>query len=78
MANCEDSKLEERVRALETRDAITQTQYANIMTTLVKLDAAIEDLKAKPGKQWENVVEKVIMLILAGVVGAVLSNIGIG
>lgn len=78
MANCEDCKLEERLRALETRDAVTQTQYVSIMTTLAKLETAIEELKAKPAKRWESVVEKVLMLVLAGIVGAVMAQAGIG
>ncbi len=74
---CEDCKLEDRVRALETRDAVTQTQYANIVTLLAKLEIAIEELKSKPGKRWESVAEKVLMLILAGIVGAVMAQAGI-
>ena len=74
---CDDCKLDDRVRALETRDAVTQTQYANIVTLLAKLEIAIEELKGKPGKRWESVVEKVLMLILAGIVGAVMAQAGI-
>ena len=74
---CEDCKLEDRVRALETRDAVTQTQYANIVTILAKLEIAIDELKGKPGKRWDSVVEKVLMLILAGIVGAVMAQAGI-
>ena len=74
---CDDCKLEDRVRALEMRDAVTQTQYANIVVLLAKLEIAIEELKGKPGKRWDSVVEKVLMLILAGIVGAVMAQAGI-
>ena len=74
---CDDCKIEDRVRALEMRDAVTQTHYASIVALLAKLETAIEDLKGKPGKRWESVVEKVLMLILAGIVGAVMAQAGI-
>ena len=57
--------------------ALTDERYSNILGTLAKLETAIEDLKGKPGKRWESVVEKVLMLILAGIVGAVMAQAGI-
>lgn len=38
----------------------------------------LESIEAKPGKHWEAIVDKVIMLIVGGVVGYALLKLGIG
>lgn len=45
-------------------------QYANIMTTLCKLEAAIEELKSKPAKRWDSVIAAAI----TGVVGFLIAH----
>lgn len=37
----------------------------------------LEEIKAKPGKNWEHIVRNVVELILAAVVGMVLINLGL-
>lgn len=58
--------------------ALTDERYSNILGTLTKLETAIDDLKGKPGKRWESVVEKVIMLIVAAAFGAMMGKAGLG
>ena len=41
-----------------------------------KLDCKVEVLEHKPAKRWESVVEKVIMTIVAGIVGYMLLKLG--
>ncbi len=41
------------------------------------LDARVTALESKPGKRWEMVVEKVLLVIVAAVVGMVLSKVGL-
>ena len=66
-----------KFEGLAVQTALTDERYAAIMTSLAKLETVIEELKGKPGKRWESVVEKVLMLILAGIVGAVMAQAGI-
>lgn len=47
-------------------------QYANIMSTLARLDTAVEELKSKPGKRWESIVAAVIAGVASFVVAWVL------
>ena len=37
----------------------------------------LEEIKAKPGKNWEHIVRNVVELILAAVVGMVLIKLGL-
>ena len=37
----------------------------------------VDNIKAKPGKRWESIVEKTLMLIVAAVVGWLLAKLGI-
>lgn len=41
-----------------------------------KLDGKVEVLEHKPAKRWESIVEKVIMTVVAGVVGFMLLKLG--
>ena len=59
----------ERVRQLEIEQAETKTQYGHIMETLGAIKADVSELKSKPAKRWEGIVDK----ILFGIVGAVLA-----
>ena len=45
------------------------TQYANILTTMGRMEAAIADLTGRPSKRWDSVVAAVI----TGVVGFVVA-----
>lgn len=45
---------------------------------LEKMSEDVDELKEKPVKQWENVTGQIIGLIVAALVGFVLSRIGLG
>ena len=52
-------------------------QYEHILEKLDQLAGDVKELKAKPGKRWESIIEKVIGLLAAAVVGYVLAQIGL-
>ncbi len=53
-------------------------EQEHIKADVTEIKADVKSLTEKPGKRWEAVVEKVIMLVVAGVVGYVMAQIGIG
>ena len=74
-------KLEVRQDHLDRLVAsVTQlaTEQEHIKGDVAEIKADVKTLAEKPGKRWESVVEKVIMLVLAGIVGWVLAQAGIG
>ena len=50
----------------------------SIKNDVSALDGKVETLERKPGKRWDNAVEKVTLTIIAAVVGFILARIGLG
>lgn len=67
----------ERFEKLGEQHARIDAQYATIMATLVKLETAIEEIKSKPARRWDGIVEKVILGIVAALLGYVLIRLGL-
>jgi len=57
--------------------AAMATEQEHIKADVTEIKADVKTLAEKPGKRWEAIVEKVVLLIVAGVVGYVLAQIGI-
>ena len=73
-------KLEQQWEVLNKLAVSVEKMGINLATmdkTIQKLDAKVEEQEAKPGKRWEAVVEKVIMLFVAAVAGYVFSQVGL-
>lgn len=51
-----------------------QSQTAD---TVKRLDEKVSTLEAQPGKRWNNLVEKVVLTIVAALVGFALAQVGI-
>ena len=78
------SEIFERINELEKSDSARNQQYLNIMEKLndmsIKIAQALEEnqqLKLKPGKRWESIVDKVIWAVLAAVIAFVLGKFGL-
>lgn len=61
-------------KALEKQNAVTEERYNTILSSLAETKKAVEDLKAKPAKRWEGLVDK----LLFAVAGAVLAWLAAG
>lgn len=68
----------------EKAQAVTQNQLAQILsdTSEIKSSLALQNkeinsIQQKPAKRWENVVEKVIMLIIGAAFALISTKIGI-
>lgn len=73
-------KLEQSTAALNeltTAVKVMVTKQDYIAEKVDGLDAKVTVLEGKPGKRWEGLVEKVIMTIIAIVVGFLLAKIGV-
>ena len=66
-------------KTTETLDAIKNTiEKIPDRQSFEQQKEEIEALKMKPAKRWESIVEKVILVIVGGVVAFVMTKIGIG
>ena len=73
-------KLEESTEAINRLAVSVEgiaTKQDGMAKTLNKLDGKVETLEAKPGKRWEAVVEKALMILVSAIVGLVLGKFGL-
>lgn len=59
------------IREYRIKKGISQAQ-------LDRLDGKVTALEGKPGKRWDNLVEKLIWAVVAAVAGFFLAQIGLG
>ena len=61
------------------KEQVHQTEAMDrIEKNVEKLDGKVEALENKPGKKWEMVVDKIILLVVGAVVALILREIGLG
>ena len=78
---------EGRIKKLESEHEVLQklatsvavmAEQIKVMNNSVKdLTNKVDEMESKPAKQWENVSEKIILTIVAAVVGFILAQIGL-
>ena len=61
-----------KFEGLAVQTALTAERYATIMTSLAKLETVIEELKGKPGKRWETIVQSTLQWLVVAVLGAIV------
>lgn len=62
---------------LATSVAVMAQQMQTMNRSVDTLANEVEDLKEKPGKRWEALVDKIIWAIAAALLGYVFANIGL-
>lgn len=67
----------DRLRALETENAVQNAHWKNVDSKLDDLTAMVRDLTGKAGKRWEKAVETVLVAIVTGVVCFLLGRVGL-
>lgn len=71
-------KQTEAVNRLATSVAVMAERVEVTGGKVDSLCADVQELKAEPGKRWKSVVEKVIYIVVAAVVGFILARLGLG
>lgn len=74
-------KLEDRQDNLDRLVASVSTlaqEQEHIKDDVTEIKTDVKALTEKPAKRWESVVEKVVLLVVAGVVGFLLAQAGLG
>lgn len=68
----------EAINTLATSVAVMAERVENTGDKVDDLCDDVKELKAEPGRRWKGVVEKVIYIIVAAVVGYFLAQVGLG
>jgi len=67
----------DRLRTLETSDAVQDAKYDAIMQKLDALTAKVDALEAKPARRWDKLTETTLVLIVTAVVAFLLGRVGL-
>lgn len=73
--------LEKHTDALNTLATSVAVMAERVETTGDKVDSLctdVQELKSEPGKRWKSVVERVIYIVVAAIVGFILARLGLG
>lgn len=73
-------KLEERQEALETLAtsvALMTQEQKDIKEDISEVKKDVKSLTSLPAKRWNDVVEKIVWLVIGGVVAAMLAQAGL-
>lgn len=70
-------ELTEVVHELATTMKLMAEKQERTADTVDRLDAKLTAIEQEPAKRWKAVVEKVILTVVAALVGFVLAQIGI-
>lgn len=62
---------------LATSVAVMAEQMKTMNTSVATLADEVEELREKPGKRWESLVDKIIWAVAAALLGFVLAKIGL-
>jgi len=71
-------KNQEALTELTTSVKVLAVDQANLKGDVGEIKSDVKTLMEKPGKRWEFVVEKVIYVIVAAVIGYFLARAGMG
>ena len=67
----------DRIRALETENAVQNAHWKNVDSKLDDLTAMVRELSGKAGKRWDKAVETILVAIVTGVVCFLLGRLGL-
>lgn len=74
------NKLEEEngtLHSLATSVAVMAEQMKQMNNSVTTLTSEVEEMKEKPGKRWDALMEKILWAVVAAVLGFVLAQIGL-
>ena len=73
--------LEKQTEAVNTLATSVAVMAEKVEVTGEKVDGLctdVQEMKSEPGKLWKSVVERVIYIVVAAVVGFILARLGLG
>ena len=68
----------EAITRLATSMEVMASKQEQVADTVDRLDGKVTALEGKPGKRWDNLVEKLIWFVVAAALGFFLAWIGLG
>ncbi len=69
--------VQDEIRSLATSMAVMVQRLGEVENHVDEIKTSVKTLEDKPRKRWEAIVEKLIWLVVGGVVAAALAQAGI-
>ena len=60
-----------------TSVALIEERIGQVKADTEEIKLAVQELRAKPGKRWDGIVDKLIWAVLGGVVAFLMARIGL-
>lgn len=70
-------EVQDEIRSLATSTAVMAQRLGEVENHVDEIKTSVKTLEDKPGNRWEKFVEKLIWLIVGGVIAAALTQAGI-
>lgn len=74
----EMEKRQDDLEVLATSVSALAAREERVESDVKEIKADVKTLAAKPAKKWESLEEKVLLTIVAGIVGYFLAQLGVG
>jgi hypothetical protein len=73
----EVERRQDNLETLATSVATLATREERVEKDVKEIKADVKSLAAKPGKRWENIVDKVVWAVIAAVIAFLLGRVGL-
>ena len=70
-------EVQDEIRSLATSTAVMAQRLGEVENHVDEIKASVKTLEEKPGNRWERFVEKLIWLVVGGIITAALVEAGI-
>lgn len=74
----EVEKRQDNLDELVSTVKVLAVREENVESDVKEIKSDVKSLTGKSGQRWDSLVEKVLMMIVAAVVGFILAQIGLG
>lgn len=69
-------KRQDNLDELVSTVKVLAVREENVESNVKEIKSDVKSLTSKPGKRWDDMIDKIIMLLVAAVVGFILARIG--
>ena len=70
-------KRQDNLDELVSTVKVLAVREENVESDVKEIKSDVKDLASKPAKRWGSVIDKIIMIIVAAVVGDILAHVGL-
>ena len=70
-------KRQDNLDELVSTVKVLAVREENVESDVKEIKSDVKELASKPAKRWDSVIDKIVMIIVAAVVGYILAHIGL-